>query len=393
MRKKVYLILLLVSLLALGVGAASPALPAAAQAGQNQTSACDDASTFLVGRLAELPRIRGLIRDTCDFRVRLNEIDEDVSRFDRFFIESAIAGNMLEIQTLEYTLERTQNEEYRALLRMMIAMHTSDLEMALDVAEKIGADTTPNLMNARVYPQTPAYDLGMRRINLVARFLDPLMSSPDGETPTPIPTTVTSVPTDTGTVPPITPTSSGTILPPVTPTSSGTVTSVPIPTGTATFTLTPAVTETGTSITPGTITASPDTPTAVGTETETDTPPPDTNTPETTGTTTAVSTETSTAIPTVLPPTRPDFEQLSMHIIEDEHVMSIETALVAQRLAENSEIRAFAKHAADVAKLHVLLLDDLQYRLAFDITLPDPRFHEDYQSPRRLEPSANEAME
>jgi hypothetical protein len=82
-----------------------------------------------------------------------------------------------------------------------------------------------------------------------------------------------------------------------------------------------------------------------------------------------------------------------MHIIKDEHAMSIETALVAQRLAHNSEIRAFAKHAADVAKLHVLLLDDLQYRRAFNITLRDPRFHEGYQSPRRLEPSTNEAME
>ena len=95
-------------------------------------------------------------------------------------------------------------------------------------------------------------------------------------------------------------------------------------------------------------------------------------------------------MPTVVAPNRPDFEMLSMHIIEDEHVMSIETALVAQRLAKNHEIRAFAKHAADVAKLHVLLLDDLSYRLAFDITLPEPRFHEEYQSPRRLEPGSDD---
>ena len=92
-------------------------------------------------------------------------------------------------------------------------------------------------------------------------------------------------------------------------------------------------------------------------------------------------------------PTRPDFDLLSMHILEDVHAMSIESALVAQRLAKNSEIRAFAKHAADVAKLHVLLLDDLQYRLAFNITLPEPRFQEDYQSPRRLELSDNEIQE
>ena len=105
---------------------------------------------------------------------------------------------------------------------------------------------------------------------------------------------------------------------------------------------------------------------------------------------TMVPTETGTAVPTVVAPNRPDFEMLSMHIIEDEHVMSIETALVAQRLAKNHEIRAFAKHAADVAKLHVLLLDDLSYRLAFDITLPEPRFHEEYQSPRRLEPGSDD---
>jgi hypothetical protein len=75
-----------------------------------------------------------------------------------------------------------------------------------------------------------------------------------------------------------------------------------------------------------------------------------------------------------------------MEIIEDEHAMSIETALVAQRLVRTHEVRAFAKHAADVAHLHKMLMDDLKYRLAYGVTLPPPRFHEDYQSPRRFEP-------
>jgi hypothetical protein len=70
--------------------------------------------------------------------------------------------------------------------------------------------------------------------------------------------------------------------------------------------------------------------------------------------------------------------------------MSLETALVAQRLAQNAEIRAFAKHAADAAQLHILLLDDLKYRLAHNYTLPEPHFEEDYQSPRRLEPSGDD---
>ena len=100
MRKKVYLVLLLVSLFALAIGAASPATNAAAQSSQKQSFACHEASTYLVGRLAELPRIVNLIHDTCDFRVRMNEIPSSVSRFDRLFIESAIAGNMLEIQSL-----------------------------------------------------------------------------------------------------------------------------------------------------------------------------------------------------------------------------------------------------------------------------------------------------
>src|SRR5215213_7130868 len=181
MYKKMYLIVVLVILFALGAGAASPAMKvAAAQSSQGQVSTCDHASTFLTGRLAELPKVKGLIHDLCDFRVRMNQVNRNVSRFDRMFIEHAIAGNMLEIQTLQYTLERTNDEEFRGLIQMMITMHTADLQMALDVAEKIGADTDPDLTDMRVYPKTPEYDLGVRRINLVARFLDPLMSVPGG---------------------------------------------------------------------------------------------------------------------------------------------------------------------------------------------------------------------
>ena len=394
MRKKVYLVLLLVSLFALAIGAASPATNAAAQSSQNQTADCHGVSNFLVGRLADLPQIKNLMRDTCDFRVRMNEIPSNVSRFDRLFIESVIAGNMLELQSLEYTLERTTDDEYRGLLQMMIAMHMSDLEMALEVADKIGADKTPNLNNARVYPQTPAYDLGMRRVNLVARFLDPLMSGPNGSTLTPVPTSATTMPTmPTGT------------LPPMTPTAMGTVTFVPSPTGTATPFMTPTGSMTGTApaMSPTSVVTGTGTSTAAVTGTTTSVP-----TMVSTGTVTALATttttqtavatisatmlptETGTAVPTVVAPNRPDFDMLSMHILEDEHAMSIETALVAQRLAKNREIRAFAKHAADVAKLHVLLLDDLSYRLAFNISLPEPRFHEEYQSPRKLEPDNND---
>jgi hypothetical protein len=75
-----------------------------------------------------------------------------------------------------------------------------------------------------------------------------------------------------------------------------------------------------------------------------------------------------------------------MNIIEDEHAMSLQTALVAQRLVRNDEIRAFAKHSADVIQLHMILLNDLKYRIVHNITLPPPQFQEDYQSPRRFTP-------
>jgi hypothetical protein len=371
MRKKVYLILLLVSLLALSIGTAYPAMNAGARSSLAQVAACGEAASLLVGRLATLPGVPARVEDLCSFRVRLDQVDDHVSRFDRRFVEHAIASNRLEIQSLEFTLERTQNEEWRGLIQMMIVMHTSDLQMALELAEAIGAETDPDLTDMPVYPGTPEYDLGMRRIDLVARFLDPLMSVPATDTPTPVPTLGTFVPTETGTLLPTkTPTAIETGTPVFTPTS--------VATETATETGTPTATETGTatSTVTGTLVAT-ETGTPVVTETATG---------FLTETGTAVPTETATAVPTITPPVRPAFDLLSLHVIEDEHVMSVEVALAAQRLAENAEIRAFAKHTAAVAKLHLLLLNDLKYRLAHTYTLPDPVFEEEYLPPRLAVP-------
>jgi predicted outer membrane protein len=371
MRKKVYLILLLVSLFALSIGAAYPAMNAGARSSPAQVATCDEAASLLVGRLATLPGVPARVEDLCSFSVNMDQVDDHVSRFDRRFVEHAIASNMLEIQSLEFTLARTENEEWRGLIQMMIAMHTSDLQMALEVAEAIGAETEPDLTDMPVYPGTPEYDLGMRRVDLVARFLDPLMSLPVTDTPTPVPTLGTVVPTETGTLPPTeTPTAIDTEMPTFTPTGEATET--------ATETGTLVATETGTAISTVTETSvATETGTPVVTETETGFP---------TETGTVVPTETGTAVPTITPPVRPDFDLLSLHVIEDEHVMSIEVALAAQRLAENAEIRAFAKHAADVAKLHLLLMNDLKYRLAHSYTLPDPMFEEEYLPPRLAVP-------
>jgi hypothetical protein len=373
MRKKVYLILLLVSLLALSIGAAYPAMNVRAGSSLAQVAACDESASLLAGRLATLPGVPARVQDLCSFSVNINQVDDHVSRFDRRFVEYAIASNMLEIQSLEFTLARTQNEEWRGLIQMMIAMHTSDLQMALEVADAIGAETDPDLTDMPVYPGTPEHDLGMRRIDLVARFLDPLMSVPATDTPTPIPTLGTVFPTETGTLPTETPTAIDTGTPVFTPTG--------VATETATETGTPIATETGTATSTVTETlVATETGTPLATETETEIP---------TETGTAAPTETATAVPTTTPPVRADFDLLSLHVIEDEHGMSVEVAMAAQRLAANAEIRAFARHAADVAKLHLLLMNDLKYRLAHTYTLPDPMFEEEYLPPRRDVPEAD----
>ena len=77
---------------------------------------------------------------------------------------------------------------------------------------------------------------------------------------------------------------------------------------------------------------------------------------------------------------------VSLHIIEEEHVMHVEAALAAQRLVQNDEIRAFAKHAADTAQLHLVLMSDLKHRLFDFYTPPTPDFERDYQAPRLFLP-------
>lgn len=339
MRKKVYSVWLLVVALILGAWTIpSTKNTGVAQPNQDQTSVCDHASTELVGRSAELPRIKGLIHDLCDFRVRMNQIPKNVSEFDKDFIEDSITGNTLELQSLQYSLDRVTNEEWRGQIRMMITMHTADLNMAIAVAKKIGADTTPDLTHASVYPETPDYDLGKRFENLVEEYLDPLMSA-GGGVPTAVPSmTATSMPTETATGVP-----------------SETATGVPTETATG------VPSETATSVPTNTATLVP------------------------TDTATAVASETPVVVPTGTS-TGTSFDIVSLDIIEDEHVADVQAELAAERLVKNDELRAFAKHSADVTELHIILMGDLKHRLVDNYTPPEPEFQADYQSPRRFQP-------
>src|SRR5688500_5828281 len=115
MRKKVYLILLLVSLFALSIGAAYPAMNAGARSNLAQVATWDEAASLLVGRLATLPGVPARVEDLCSFSVNMDQVDDHVSRFDRRFVEHAIASNMLEIQSLGFTIAGTKKEEWRGI--------------------------------------------------------------------------------------------------------------------------------------------------------------------------------------------------------------------------------------------------------------------------------------
>lgn len=369
MKKNVYLISFLVVALVLGAWTAYPAQSAAGQFRPEQdTAECRSGVDALTGPLAAMPAVQNRARQVCGYNVRLAQIDEsNVSQFDRLFIQHAIAGNMLEIQSLEYALTRVTNAEWRSLIHMMVAQHTYDLEAALAIAEKIGVDPTPDLTNIRTYPDTPKFDLGIRRVDLVAMYLDPLMAAGGG---VPV-STPTAIPTLDGT-------GTATAVPTLESTATGAPTEVV--TGTATTVPTVDLTGTATTVPTQDLTGTPTTvPTLEGTVTGTATTVP------------SLPTDTPTALPTLTSTTVPpgggavaSFDMVALHIIEDEHLMHVETALAAQRLVTNDEIRAFAKHTADVAGLHLLLMQDLKHRLFDSFTPAPPDFSEEYRGPRRF---------
>jgi hypothetical protein len=376
MRRKLYSLSLLFVALIAGAWSAMP-VPGSATTGQprqDESIPCGKIASQLTGRSAELP-IQNRIHDLCEYGIHMDQIPKNVSELDKEFIEDSITGNTLELQTLKIALNGTTNEEWRGVIQMMILQHTADLQRAMTIARKIGADTTPDLTHASVYPGTPDYDLGKRYENLVEEYLNPLMAAaPGGTTGTPT-EPPTGMPTDMGTA---------------LPKDTATATEVPMDTATpmATDTGTVLPTDTGTAIATDTGTALPaDTGTAMATDTMM-VMPADTGTPFPTETGTAMATDigTATAVPTTGPASGSAFDVLSLHIIEEEHTADIQTELAAERLTQNEEIRAFAKHSADVTGLHLLFMGDLTHRMLDNYTPPTPDLQAEYQSPRKFKP-------
>ncbi|HSJ88812.1 MAG TPA: hypothetical protein VK909_16485 [Anaerolineales bacterium] len=405
MPKKAYLIWCLVVALVISSWTVTTASSSSAPSKPDlDTNDCKNATNMLVGNLAALPKVTYRVRLMCDFDVRMGELNK-VSDLDRRFITAAIASNMLEIQSLNFALGQAQNAEWRGLIQMMIIQHTEDLNMAMKIAKKIGANTSPDLTNMRVYPGTPDYDLGIRRVDLVAKFLNPLMSAggaPMTPTVTGVPTDLTGTATGVATMDTTTPSVTSTLG--VTSTTSATV-SPGTTTPSATSTL--GVTSTA-SMTPSPSTTTPSATSTLGvTSTASVTPslsmtPSVTSTVGVTGTASAVPTTGGSSTPSAVPtsvtpiPTIPgganaNFDLVSLMLIEDEHVMTIETALAAERLVQNDEIRAFARHVADMAQLHLLLINDIQqHMLGFRIAPPPLDFQREPLGPRRFGPDSDD---
>lgn len=260
-QKKLFLLILVLLTLAVGAWTGSPAKTSAGAALQAVSSDCEAGADKLTGRSGSLMGVKDHITLLCSFAVDMSKVPSNVSRFDEEFISDSISSNTLELQSLQFADRQVTNAEWKGQIEMMIALHTYDLALAIEVAQKIGVDTTPNLTNASVYPETPDYDLGKRTENLVDEYLNPLKNT------------------------------------------SGV-----------------------------------------------------------------------------------DFNGLSLAIIQAEHVPDIQSELAAERLVKNAELRAFARHSADVSELHILLMSDLHHRLLDNYTPPAPDFQVDYQDPHQFLP-------
>ncbi len=82
------------------------------------------------------------------------------------------------------------------------------------------------------------------------------------------------------------------------------------------------------------------------------------------------------------------FDELALDILSQEHQSDVQTELTAERLVQNDEIRAFAKHSADVTELHRLLINFVNDAMTLKYATP-PDFQAPYQDPRSFVPGGS----
>lgn len=131
----------------------------------------------LQGYLAKIPGVQARINEINSYQVDMSKIStSNVSDLDNEFISDALTSNSLELWSIEYSLRRgVHDPNLRDFLLMMLAMHSTDQKTAVAIAQKLGMDTTVDFVNSSVYPETPAYDLGVRTENLKQDYLDHLV--------------------------------------------------------------------------------------------------------------------------------------------------------------------------------------------------------------------------
>jgi hypothetical protein len=75
------------------------------------------------------------------------------------------------------------------------------------------------------------------------------------------------------------------------------------------------------------------------------------------------------------------FDERALDILDQEHTGDVQSELTAERVVENPELKAFAKHSADVTELHLQLLDVVHaYMQGYDEP-PSVDFSEPYMDP------------
>lgn len=216
----------------------------------------------LSGYLGDISGVQDRINTINSFELNMGAISKsNVSSLDKDFVSDSLDSNTLELWTIEYALDHgVKDPNLRDFLLMMLAMHSKDLQTTIDLANKLGIDTTVDFTSSSVYPETPAYDLGVRTENLKMDYLDHLVE-----------------------------------------------------------------------------------------------------------------------------PAKVSFDEVTLDILDKEHVDDVQGEMAAERETSNPEMKAFTKHAADVTELHLQLMDILSAHISTGYDeAPTPDYQKPYMSPRTI---------
>lgn len=131
----------------------------------------------LGGYLGDIPGVQQRVNTLSSFKPDVGAISKsNVSDLDKEFVSESVESNTLELWTIEYALNKgVKDSNLKDFLQMMLEMHSRDLKASIEIANKLGIDTTVDFTKMSVYPETPDYDLGIRTENAKMDYLDHLV--------------------------------------------------------------------------------------------------------------------------------------------------------------------------------------------------------------------------